>query len=352
MAGKSIMSSLTSTFDRRKFLKTLTVTTGALAAPSVLRAAPANLIFSSWLAPPSPVRQNLFEVWADEIPSITDGRVEVTLLQEALAPPPGHLGLLRENKADIAYALHGYSPGEFQRSQIGQFSFLGDAYSASHAFSKVYGQLLDAEKEHTGMELLGLFQHGPGVLMLKDKRVESPEDYRGLRIRTSGGYIGNLIEDLGGTHVPMSPTAVRQAFIDGIIDGVAFPYEGAVNFNIADQITFISEIPNGYYNATWFLGLSQEAASRIEERDLAAIKEFSAQTVHVLAAKTFDYVDYVSKEELEAGGIEILKASPEVIGHIKGLASNYEQQWAEALTAEGYDGARALAFTRRMTNGE
>ena len=249
---------------RREVIRGGLAGAAALASPALVRAQePTVLRMSSWLPAASLITQNLFEPWADDIPALTDGRVTVELLPKPLGPPPAHLGLVQSGEADLAYSLHGYTQDAFLRARIGQFSFLGDAYSASHAFSKVYGRLLEAKQEHQGMKLLGLFQHGPGVMMLKDKVIETAADFEGLRVRTSGGYIASLLEDLGGVNVPMSPIAVREALIAGEIDGVAFPYEAGPAFNVVDQITFISELPGGYYNATWFLAMSEQAAGRI-----------------------------------------------------------------------------------------
>lgn len=336
---------------RRDFLKAGLSGAMVLAAPSIVKAQANVLRMSSWLPGASLITQNLFVLWAEEISKITDGRVFVELLPKPLSPPPAHYGLLQSGNADVAYSLHGYTKDGFNRARIGQFSFLGDAYSASHAFSKVYGRLLKAEEEHEKMTLLGLFQHGPGVLMLKNKVIRGTEDYRGLKIRTSGGYISSLMEDLGAINVPMSPLAVRQALIDGTIDGVAFPYEAGPAFNIVDQVTFISELPGGYYNATWFLGLSNQAAQRVDPADLEKIKEYSADTVHALAAKAFDYADYLGKEEFKTKGIPIEPVSTQILGQIEKLGTDYEQRWSLGLVKNGFDGERALAYTRRITGG-
>ena len=324
----------------------------AVAAPAIVRAQdPVVLRLSSWLPPASLITQNLFVLWANDVANITQGRVAVEILPAPLGPPPAHHGLVQSGDADLVYSLHGYTPDFFLRARIGQFSFLGDAYSASHAFSKVYGKLLRAAEEHQQMTLLGLFQHGPGVLMLKDREIKGPGDFEGLKIRTSGGYIASLMEDLGAVNVPMSPLAVREALINGDISGVAFPYEAAPAFNILDQITFISELPGGYYNATWFLGLSDQAAARLDPADLQAIKSFSEETVHVLAAKAFDYADYLGREELVKLGVPIEPTSDELTGLIRDLGTEYEAEWSAELASGGFEGERSLAYTRRITGG-
>ncbi len=323
----------------------------ALTSPYVARAQTRVLRMSSWLPGASLITQNLFTLWADDVAQLTDGRVTIEFLPRPLGPPPAHLGLLQSGEADVAYSLHGYSKDAFLRARIGQFSFLGDAYGASHAFSKVYGKLLKAEEEHEAMTMLGLFQHGPGVLMLKNKVVRGPDDFRGLRLRTSGGYIAGLLQDMGCENVPMSPIKVREALLEGKIDGVAFPYEAGPAFNVMDQISFISELPGGYYNATWFLGMSNNAAQSIDPGDLDLIRKRSAQTVHVLAAKAFDYADYLGHQAFVDRGVPVEKANPELIEHIRGLGEGYESRWSSTLADGGYDGKKALAFTRRITGG-
>ncbi len=339
--------------SRRVFLGTLLGAGSIFGAPGIVRAqSTTKLSFSSWLPDASLITQNLFKVWAENVEKVTEGRVAIEFLAKPLGPPPAHLELVQGGDTDIAYSLHGYTQDLFARAQIGQFSFLGDAYGASHAFSKVYGKLLKAREEHKEMELLGLFQHGPGVIMLKDKIIRGPEDYKGLKLRTSGGYIAALVEDLGAENVPMSPTEVRQALTDGVIDGVAFPYEAGPAFNIVDQISFISELPNGYYNATWFLGMSRKATQKISPEDLALIKKYSADTVHALAAKAFDYADYLGKQSFQDAGTIVEETSADIVEHIKNLSLRHEQSWEANLDGQGYDGKRALAFTRRITRGE
>ena len=318
-----------------------------LCAPSIVRAQTTSVLkLSSWLPAKSLVVNALFDEWIRDIDRLTEGRLKIEYYDKPLGPPPAHADLISSGKADLGYTLHGYTSDRFLRARIGQFSFLGDAYTVSHSFSKIYGGLLEAQAEHDGIEVLGLFQHGPGVLMLRNRRIERPDDFQGLRLRTSGGYIGALLEDLGAVNVPMSPFAVKDALAKGEIDGVAFPYEAGPAFGITDQITFVSELPGGYYNASWVLGASKPALENVPPEELAVLRKYSAEAVHLLAAKTFDYADYLAREEFIAKGIEILRTPLDVIVYVEEKASGYEREWIDAVSGQGYDANRALDFMR------
>jgi TRAP-type transport system periplasmic protein len=212
--------------------------------------------------------------------------------------------------------------------------------------------LPEGEKEHTGIKQPGLFQYGPGVLMLKNKRVDTPEDFKGLRIRTSGSYVAQLVTDLGAEHVGMSPTEVRQALIDGAVDGVMFPYEGADAFNLMDQITFVSELPGGYYNATLHLSLPEAAAARIGPELTEVLARISSETVDVLAAKSYDYADYVVKQELIKTGTEVAPVSEAVAAFVKSyMPTATRPNGLRGCSRTAMTAKKALACPRRIAQG-
>ncbi len=337
--------------DRRRFLATGASTLGlALAAPHVLRAQTLTLKLSTWLPIDGQVIPNSLVPWAEQVNQLTEGRVAVELVWPPMGPPPAHLDLLLEGKTDITFSIHGYSGDEaFPRAKIGQFSFLGDAYSASNAFSRVYGELLNAEEEHQMMRLLGLFQHGPGMMMLRNKEMRTVDDLRGLKIRNPGGYVSLLLQELGIETISMPPTAARDALTAGDIDGVMFPYEGCDVFNVLDLVTQIIHAPGGFYNSSMFFGMNKDSAERMSEDDFNAIQAFSRQTIHEYFAKAMDYADYIAIEKFKALGTPVLHLEGENLDILKEKATAYENQWSELVASQGYDGKKALAYTRRIT---
>lgn len=338
---------------RRDFLGAAAGTLPLLAAPalvpSLAQAQATTYRMSSWLPGASTIPGNVLGPWMDQVRLATEGRVDIAFLDKPLGPPAAHIDLLRSGEADVAYSIHGYSgDAAFLRARFGQFSFLGDAYTASHGFSGVYTGQLDAVAEHEGIKLLGVFQHGPGALFLKEREVRTGADFAGLRIRTSGGYINQLLESLGAVPVPAPPAEVAAKLAAGEIDGVCFPYEGVPAFGIMDLVTFVSELEGGYYNASWFLGMSTGAWGRIAPEDQALVERISAETVHLLAAKAFYVGDYAARQQLQDKGVPIETAARggDLWAVIEEKASGHEAAWSAAVSAQGYDAGAALASMR------
>ncbi|MGG7567019.1 TRAP transporter substrate-binding protein DctP [Rhodovulum sp. DZ06] len=336
--------------DRRSALAAGAAAAAMLAAPGVLRAAPREMLINNWLPQQHLVPDLVLTEWSQMIERRTEGRVTFRFSETPMGPPPAAYGIIAENKADVTFALHGYSGDDaFKRSQVGQFSFLGDSYSATQAFSSVYWDLLDPQAEHQEIKLLSAFQHGPGFLFLKNRSIRGPEDFRGLRLRTSGGYISRLLQELGAETVPMPPFKAREAMEAGAIDGVAFPYEGGLSFGIVDQTTEVSELPGGYYNATWFLGMSPKAWDDLGRRDRRVVQQVSREFVPLLAAKSFDFVDHKGRTLFEERGVALTRAPDEVEQLIRTRGGAYEQSWIQEVAAQGYRGEWALKRMRQMT---
>ncbi|SEA97875.1 TRAP transporter substrate-binding protein [Rubrimonas cliftonensis] len=313
-------------------------------------AADVELVLSSWLPPRHPIVVNAIRPWAEEVEAVTEGRVSVRVLGKAAGSPPAHFDMARDGVADITYGLHSFSQDDrFKGSQIGQFSFIGDdAVSASEAFWTVYTEDLGAQAEHAGTRLLGLFVHGPGLIHNNVRRIETPADFAGLKIRVPGGYIAELTAALGADALFMSSPEVYEKLSRGVIDGVAFTYEALTAFNLTDYVKFSLKAPGGVYNTTWFLVANEARWAEISQQDQAAIEAISGLAFARRVGEAWNGADAAAVSEIEAAGIDVHPASDAVVAAIREKGAALEQAWAAGL-GEGRDGAAALARLRGMT---
>lgn len=310
-----------------------------------------ELVMSSWLPPQHPVVTGIMEPWAEAISEATEGRVTVRLLPKPLGPPPAHYDLAADGVADITYGLHSFSQDDrFLRSRIGQFSFLGDtAKDTSVAYWDVYSGDLAAQEEHQGTKLLGLFVHGPGFFHNNQRKIETPDDFSGLKVRTPGGYIAELSEELGITTQFMGPGQVFEKLSTGVIDGVTFPLEAIKAFNLGDHLKYSMRIPGGIYNTSWFLVMNEDRWNDISPEDQAAIEAISGAALAAMAGETWDAADKAGADFVAETEIELYDAPEAVVTRIKEIASVSEAAWAEEVAAQGYDGTAALAKMRSAT---
>jgi TRAP-type C4-dicarboxylate transport system substrate-binding protein len=338
-----------------KHLKHLSILAGLTAGTLTGFTAAASadeLVLSSWLPPKHPVVTGVIEPWAEQVADATEGRVTVRVLPKPLGPPPAHYDLAADGVADITYGLHSFTKDDrFLRSRIGQFSFIADtATDGSKAYWNVYGGTLDAQAEHEGTKLLGLWVHGPGMFHNNERKIESADDFSGLKVRTPGGYIAGLSQDLGITTQFMGPGEVYEKLSRGVIDGVTFPMEALQAFNLTDHINYSMKIPGGIYNTSWFLVMNEDVWDGISAEDQAAIEKVSGEALAELAGGVWDGADTRGAAYIADKDIEVYDAPAPVLAKIKELAGKHEGAWVEAVSATGFDGAAALSEFRAQTN--
>ena len=310
-----------------------------------------TVALSSWLPPRHPIVVNAIKPWAEEIEEVTEGRVKVRVLAKPLGAPPAHYDMAADGIADITYGLHSFTTDDrFQRSRIGQFSFIGDdAVSGSKAFWNVYAGQLDAQGEHEGVKLLGLFVHGPGVLHNNVRKIETVDDISGLKIRVPGGYIAELMSSLGAETLFMSSGEVYEKLSRGVIDGVTFTYEALTAFKLTEDLKYTMRVPGGLYNTTWFLVMNEGKWNEISEEDRAAIEAISGVAFAERVGAAWNDADTAAIEKIEAAGIEIYDAPAPLLEEIKAKAAEFEKGWSDSIAADGFDGEAALQALRAET---
>ena len=244
--------------------------------------------------------------------------------------------------------LHSFTTDDrFLRSRVGQFSFVADnAVDGSKAFWDVYTNQLGTQEEHPGTKLLALFLHGPGLLHNNVRKIETADDFQGLKVRTPGDYIADLMGDLGTTPMFMPSGEVYEKLSRGVVDGVTFPADGAAAFKLMDYIKATMAVPGGLYNTTWFIVMNEKKWNEISAEDQAVIEALSGSAFADLVGKAWDASDERSIKVLTDAGIEIHAPSNEVLATIKTAAASHEAAWIEAVAATGSDGAAALAAMR------
>ncbi|WP_254437923.1 TRAP transporter substrate-binding protein [Ruegeria arenilitoris] len=309
-----------------------------------------TLALSSWLPPRHPIVSGAIKPWAKQVEEVTDGRVTVRVLAKPLGPPPAHYDMAADGIADITYGLHSFTTDDrFTRSRIGQFSFIGDdAVAGSKAFWNVYTGPLEAQKEHQGTKLLGLFVHGPGMLHNNVRKIETTDDFAGLKIRVPGGYISDLMSGMGSTTLFMSSGEVYEKLSRGVIDGVTFPYDALAAFKLTEDVKYTMKVPGGLYNTTWFMVMNEDKWNEISPEDQAAIEAISGEAFAALVGEAWIGADEKGSAAAEKAGIEVYDAPAAVVDAIKSQAADAETAWSEAISTDGYDGAAALQELRKQ----
>lgn len=154
----------------------------ALAMPAA-QAETTTLTFNRWLPDQHPINARTVLPWFEEIERVTEGRVKVEHTAQGLVPSPKQIDIVQAGAADLAMSVHGFTPGRFNASRIGELPFLStDAEPLSVALWRTHQEYLDKAGEYKGVKVLTLFAGRPGALWSHSDPVRSMKDWKGLKI--------------------------------------------------------------------------------------------------------------------------------------------------------------------------
>lgn len=333
-------------FRKQTLWAAAAVFAGAIAFAGPLKAE-TTLTLSSWLPPKHPIVADMIKPWIAAVEKETKGNVKIKILAKPLGKPPAHFDLAKDGLADITYGVHGYQPGRFQLTKAAEMPFLGDsAVATSVAYWRIYKKHLEKHNEHKGVQVLGVFTHGPGHMFNAKRAVNKLADLEGLKIRVGGGVVNDITKAVGATALLKPAPKSYELMSNGVADGVFFPQESIRSFKLTKLVRHATFVPGGLYNVSFFLVINPKKFAGLPKADQDAIMKVSGENFARIAGSGWDNADAAGVKAMEADGVAIITASDALMNEIKEKAGPIEAAWVKDVTAKGLDGAKVLEELR------
>jgi TRAP-type C4-dicarboxylate transport system substrate-binding protein len=289
--------------------------------------------------------------WCDLLKKESAQKMRCNILTKAVAAPPGTFDAVRDGMADIAFTVHGYTPGRFVLTQMAELPFLGDsAVPTSVAYQRAYERHLRALDEHHGVRVLAVFTHGPGILYNTQRAVQTLADAHGLKFRVGGGMVNDIASSLG-LNVTLKPaTEAFELLSTGIMDGALFTAESVKSFRL-DMLRHATTFPGGLYNTSFAFLMNEAAYARLSAQDKAVLDRISGVQAARIFANAWDRADEQGKaymrENMRGQAVQVTPASAQLVEEVRQRVAPVEQRWIKAAHAKGLkDPASVLAEFR------
>lgn len=337
-------------------LKKLFLSAGLIAAavfPS-LASAQTVLRFSNWLPPTHPITTQILQPWAANIEQATDGRVKIQFLP-ALGRPPAHFDLVRDGVADMALSVHAYTADRFP-SAYGMTlpGYADDAESAAVAYWRTHQKFFAQLNEFDGVQLLGLYTHGPGHFYTREaKPVAKLDDLKGMRLRATGGIVQDISGRLGIVPQFTSASEAYEMLSRGVVDGAMFNADSVDSFRLLPLMKNAYRVPGGLYRDTHYVIINKNAYAKLGEQDRQALDAASGEAFARLSGKAWDKVDAEAWQKMTDAGYTIVVASDDDVARIRAEGDKLRDEWLARMEKLGVDGNAALAmFKEEITKVE
>jgi len=207
----------------------------AFAGPALAQDKQVNLKISHWVPATHPL-QKAMEEWGAAVEKASNGTIKSQVYPaQQLGKAFDHYDMVRDGIAEVGYINPGYQPGRFPIISAGEIPFMvGEAHGGIRAMDAWYRKY--GPKEMKDVKICFTFILDPATWHARSKKIMTPADIKGMKIRPSNGTIATWVTQLGGTNVQASASEVRDVMEKGVAEAVMFPW-GSVPLLGVDKVT-------------------------------------------------------------------------------------------------------------------
>ncbi len=229
------------------------------ASPAPAQDKPVQFRFSHWVPATHPMHAGAV-AWVESIDKASNGTIKISIFPaQQLGKAFDHYNMARDGIVDVSHVNPGYEPGRFPIIGAVELPFLfSNSKEGSAALDAWYRRY--AGREMKDVHYCLAFAHDPGTFHFTKKKVMSPTDISGLKVRPPNAVIAQWMRLLGATNVQAAAPEIRDVLEKGVAEAAGAPWGSMLLFGI-DRVTkyhidaplYVSEqvwvLNNDKYNA-------------------------------------------------------------------------------------------------------
>lgn len=295
---------------------------------------PVHLKLSHWVPPAHPL-QKAMEDWGASIQKASGGTITFNVFPaQQLGKAFDHYDMARDGIADVTYINPGYQPGRFPVIGAGELPFLmSNAKGGSQAFDAWYRKY--AGNEMKDVKFCLAFFHDPGALHSK-KKVVTPDEIKGMKIRPAHATIAAMVTQLGGTNVQASAPEVREVLERGVADAVTFPWGSVLLFGLDKSVKFHMDVPLYATTFAWVMNKTKYDGMSAAQKKVID-DHCNTEWAGKVAGPWADY-EAAGRDKLRnAPGHEVYKITSQQLEQWRKATQPLEKTWADGVRKVGLD---------------
>jgi TRAP-type transport system periplasmic protein len=330
-----------------RFIKTAAVA-AVLAAATFAGNAHAQTIELklSHFVPPQHAFHKWVTAWAEKLEKDSGGRLKITIYPngQLVGPPNRQLDAARNGITDIAWVLHGITPGRYPMTELANLPFAwkgtdDDIVETAKRMTELAPKYPAAE--HTGLHILFMSMANP-VLPYSKNPITKLDDFKGLKIRYASAANKTMLDALGATTILIQPPESQDALAKGIIQAAMFPHEAGLAYDLASVVKY--SLDPGMASATFVMAMNPAKYDSLPPDLKALLDKESGVAAAVSFGKAWQAQEKFARDlETSKKGLTITKLSDGDVAKLKELAKKQTDVEVAKLEKQGKPAKEFLA---------
>lgn len=231
----------------KKTIKAFALAAAVVFAAVTARADEPIVLKLSHFVPPQHAFHKWVVGWAEKIEKESGGRLKFEIYPngQLVGPPNRQFDAARNGITDIAFCLHGVTPGRYPMTELANLPFTWPSSGINlpemgKRMTELAPKYLAAE--HTGLHILFMSMANPVVIYSKVP-IRTLADFKGKKLRYASITNKFMLEAMGAVPMLIPPPESQDAIAKGIADGAGFPHEAGLAYDLASVAKYAIEPP-------------------------------------------------------------------------------------------------------------
>ncbi len=285
----------------------------------------------------------------ERIDKLTHGRVKIDYFPaEQLGKLKDYLNLCSQGIADIAYVPPSFYAGQLPLNTVGILPLYTSGIHGTEIYNRLINTVPDLTQEILRYGMRPLFvtlgdQYDIGTVR---KPVRSPEDLKGLKLKTSGGLFDKIAKQYGIIGVTVASPEVYEATQRGIVEGniLTYPSVKAYRLNELEKFHTYGARMGGF---PWLYMMNekrwQKLPSEIQKALMIAAKDYNKHFSENWHNEGIRLV-----EEFEKAGMMIYRIQPKDRAKWEAPLKGIEEVWIQDMEKKGLPGRKVFAEFQKI----
>lgn len=249
-------------------------------------------------------------VFADLVEQYSEGRARIDYYPgEQLGKAKDQLNMVEQGLVEICYVAPAHVPSQLPLNTVAMLpSELTKSQDTAAIYWKlVNGVLLDEWKKY-GVQPVWIFSSYAYEAVSK-RPLRSIDDFKGLKVRTSGGILDQTAALVGATPVAMPGPEIYESFSRGILDATFVSYTSVPAYGLDEVITNATWGANfGVFPGAFVINLKKFSELPVEVQE--AIRRAGEEVTRSLSLEVDKEVENLLAD-FKSKGIEVYQLSSE-----------------------------------------
>lgn len=285
--------------------------------------------------------------WLKMIETESNGKIRITpYLGAILHSAKDGFKACVSDITDFTAAYVMYQAGSFNLMNVLDLPFaFPNAKVASLVSEKLYPKYFKKEYENMGVYLANLNANGAFNLLTK-KPVRNLEDLKGMKIRSGGGVAAKIQKKLGAVPVQITVNEGYSAFQNGLVDGSILYDTGTISYRYHELGKYLTEL--NLYTPVNAWAWNRKTWDNLPPE----VKRFMYNMMRRVSAMygvEYDNQDILSRKEIEAKGIKVIKLPPEEMARWKAAVEPLWEEFIQENEAKGLPARQLVKDLRALS---